>query len=104
MELEIAKKLSPESVAILIAVTIYIVKTAWEFIAKTILKSKDEVEENTQAVKELILEMGVLKTEMVRVRLSVEKLDEFKHLAWKLEKDVAFAHEKIRDLKDESRT
>lgn len=100
MELEIAKKLSPENVAILIAVTIYIIKTAWELVAKTILKSKTDVEQNTQVVKELILEIEFLKTEMVRVRLSVDKLDEFKHLAWKLEKDVAFAHEKIRDLRN----
>lgn len=100
MELEIAKTLSPESVAILIAVTIYIIKTAWELVAKTILKSKTDVEQNTQVVKELILEIEFLKTEMVRVRLSVDKLDEFKHLAWKLEKDVAFAHEKIRDLRN----
>jgi len=99
MELEIAKTLSPESVAILIAVTIYVVKTAWEFISTTILKSKSEVEDNTQAIRELMIKLEHLNNRLVSVQLAIDKLDEFKLLTYKLEKDMGYAFEKIRDIK-----
>lgn len=101
MELEIAKNLRPESVAVLIAVTIYIVKTVWEFVAKTILKSKGEVEENTIAVRELILKIEHLNNRLVAIELAIDKLDEFKLITYKLEKDMGYAFEKLRDLRSD---
>jgi hypothetical protein len=98
---ELSKSLKPNDVAILIAALLYIIKITWEFVSRNLLKNKDKLDENTQAVRELIIKIDHLNNRLVAIELSVDKLEEFKHLAWKNEKDITFAHEKIREMKDE---
>lgn len=97
---QIAQKLDPTQVAILIVALLYVTEKVATFVSHTILKSKDKVEENTQVIRELILKLEHTNVRLVSVETAINKLEEFKHTVWKLEKDVTFAHEKLRDLRD----
>lgn len=100
---ELFNNLSVESGGILLAVVIYVTRSLVEFASKIILKNKDKIEENTQAVKDLNVNISHLSVRLVNVENSIEKLSEVKSIVWKLDRDVSYAHEKIRDLKDETR-
>lgn len=97
---QIAQKLDPTQVAILIVALLYVTEKVGSFVSHTIFKSKDKVDENTQAIRELILKLDHTNVRLVSLETAINKLEEFKHVTWKLEKDVAFAFEKIRDLRD----
>lgn len=99
----LAQKLDPTQVAILIVALLYVTEKVGNFISHTIFKSKDKVDENTHAIRELIIKLDHTNTRLASMEITLGKLEEFKHVTWKLEKDVSYAFEKIRDLKDESR-
>lgn len=88
----------PDQAAIFLAVAIYVTKELLKLFKHTVLKTKSITEKNTEAVKELILEMKFLEQRLSSVEIAIDKFTEFKSVVWKLEKDVSFAHEKIRDL------
>lgn len=98
---QIAQKLDPTQVAILIAVLLYVTKTVWEFISHTILKSKDKLDENTQVMRELVIKLEHLNVRLLGVETAIDKLEEFKSITYKLEKDMGYAFEKLRDLKND---
>lgn len=100
MTLDFIKTLSPDQVAVILAVAIYVTKELSGFVSQIILKKSDKIDENTEAVKDLNYELKHLSGRLVELE---KKLDEFKslqHVVWKLEKDVTFAHEKIRDIRE----
>lgn len=102
MNTDFIKNLGPDQVAVLLAVLIYVSKELVSFTSQIILKKNDKIDENTDAVKELNFNVKHLS---VRLEHLEKQLDEFKalqHVVWKLEKDVTFAHEKIRDIRTNS--
>lgn len=96
---QIAQKLDPTQVAILIVALLYVTEKVGSFVSHTIFKSKDKVDENTQAVRELIIKIEHLNTRLVAIELSLDKLEDFKLITYKLEKDMGYAFEKIRDIR-----
>ena len=97
----ISQKLDPTQVAVLIVAFLYVTEKAAGFISHTIFKSKDKLDDNTQAVRELILKIEHLNNRLVAIELAIDKLEDFKLVTYKLEKDMGFAFEKIRDLRSE---
>lgn len=93
--------LSPEKLVVVSAGLIYIGRQIAEWVLKWVLKRNDKLEELIQAVKELSLKLEHFSVRLVSTEHKLDKQEEFKHLVWKLERDVQFAHEKLRDLKQE---
>lgn len=96
---EVINDLTLDKAALLLAVIVYVTKEAFQFIKATILHTKDKTVENTQAVKELNTSIKHLSERLLVTEKKIEDLNSFQHMVWKLEKDVGFAFEKIRDLK-----
>lgn len=95
---EFLNKLSFDQLALITAVLIYVTKEIANFVKHSLLKTKTLTEENTDAIKALIIEIKYLDKRLESVETSIDKFTELKSTIWKLEKDVGFAHEKIRDI------
>lgn len=98
---ELLKTLSPDRLVMLTAGLIYIGRQAIEWIFKWVLKRNDKLEELTVAVKDLSYKLEHFSVRLISTEGKLDKHDEVKSLVWKLERDVQFAHDKIRDLKSE---
>jgi hypothetical protein len=96
---DLVNDLTLDKAAILFAVIVYVTKEGFQFIKATVLHTKDKTTENTQAVKELNQSIKYLSERLLVTEKKIEDLNSFQHLVWKLEKDVGYAFEKIRDLK-----
>lgn len=98
---EIAKNLTPDQVAIIVAAFLYILKEITHFISNSFLKTKDKTEENTTAVKELNANISHLASRIALVEASIDKFTHVQSSLIKVEKDIHYAFEKIRDIKSE---
>ena len=97
----IAEKLDTTQVAVLIAVLIYVTKTVWEFVSHSILKAKTSTEENTMAIRELLIKIDNLNIRLAAVDDTIKDFTEVERAVWKMQKDIDFAHEKIRDIRSD---
>lgn len=100
MTAEFIKNLGPDQVAILVAVLIYVTKELVSFVSQIILRKNDKIDENTEAVKDLNFNIRHLTTRLDQLEKQLEDFKQLQHVVWKLEKDVTFAHEKIRDFRN----
>lgn len=100
MELQIAKQISPETVAVFIAVVIYLIDKFIVWFGKSATKAETKIEENTQAVRELNINLKHFSDRIVIVEDTIKKHDQLHHVVWELKKDMTYAFEKIRELKD----
>lgn len=98
---QVSKMLNPTAVMVLIAALLYIIKEVTAFVSKTFLKAKDKTEENTLAVLQLNNNISNLMIRLSSVEESIKKFTEVERAVWKMEKDINFAHEKIRDIQNE---
>lgn len=98
---QIAKNLTPDQVAIIVAAFLYILKEITHFISNSFLKTKDKTEENTNAVKELNVNITHLSSRIALVEQSIDKFTHVQSSLIKVEKDIHYAFEKIRDIKSE---
>lgn len=98
---ELLKSLSPDKLVMVTAGLIYIGRQAVEWTLKWVLKRNDKLEELTVAVKDLSFKLEHFSVRLISTEGKLDKHDEVRNLVWKLERDVQFAHDKIRDLKDE---
>ena len=105
METELAKELSksPVSIAVLIAILTYLVKTLWESFFKDKSKSDAKLEANTLAVIQLSANLQAFMSRLENVESAIVEYTEVERNVWKAQRDVDSAHEKIRELKDELR-
>lgn len=92
---DIAKELSPTSVAIMVGVSVYLIKTLWE----SFFKTKDKTDENTQAVRELNINLLHTRDRLVVMESRLDKYDETAVVVAKLHTDYNHLFDKVRDHK-----
>jgi len=97
----IAQKLDPTQVGVLIAAFIYVTKTVWEFVSHSLLKTQTSTEENTMAVRELLIKIDNLNIRLASIDDSIKDFTEVERAVWKMQKDIDFAFEKIRDIRSD---
>lgn len=95
---DLIKGLRPSELAILVAVGFYLAKESITFITKLFMKKMDKTDENTQAVRELNINIRHLTDRLVIVENTMEKQNEIQSTVIELRKDMGYAFEKIRDL------
>ncbi len=91
---DIAKELSPTSVAIMVAVAVYLIKTFWE----SFFKTKDKTDENTQAVRELNINIVHMRDRLVVMESKLDKYESMNVAVSNLTTDYNHLFEKVRDL------
>lgn len=89
---DIAKDLSPTTVTIMVLAAFYIFKNIWEMFFKT----KDKTDENTQAVRELNINIIHLRDRIVIMESKLDKHEETQRMVRDLKKDYDFLFDKMR--------
>ncbi|RTL05223.1 hypothetical protein EKK58_08730 [Candidatus Dependentiae bacterium] len=96
----LSKNMTPDQVAVLLAAGYYLLKELIQFAKDWFRKTSDKTEENTTAVIALTTELKHFNNRIVVIEEKIKRADETEKIVYKLEKDVGFAHEKIREIKD----
>ncbi len=92
--------LSPEQVIIIASGLIYIGSKLSEGMAKWVFKKSDQQQELLFAVKELTLKLEMVTQEISGLKKAIDKHADTEREVWRIKKEVDFAHEKIREIKE----